>query len=72
MVCCSGGTHPCSVDTGIGISAWCVRSADHIFRLELVQMTEAVQARPLATVYQGWDEFQRDLLDAVVPPSPEQ
>ncbi|HEV8190629.1 MAG TPA: DinB family protein [Ktedonobacterales bacterium] len=30
------------------------------------------QALPLAVVYQGWDVFQRDLLKAVTPLSPEQ
>lgn len=38
-------------------------------------MTEAMtieHALPLAVVYQGWDRFQRDLLKAVAPLSPEQ
>lgn len=30
------------------------------------------QALPLAVVYQGWDTYQRDLLKAVAPLSPEQ
>lgn len=33
-------------------------------------MTE--HALPLAVVYQGWDRYQRDLLEAVAPLSPEQ
>lgn len=34
-------------------------------------MTEQL-ATPLSTVYAGWDRFQRDLLKAVVPLTPEQ
>lgn len=34
--------------------------------------TETASALSLAAVYQGWDTFQRDLLKAVAPLSPEQ
>lgn len=35
-------------------------------------MTDSDSPLPLAVVYKGWDEFQRDLLDAVAPLTPEQ